>query len=140
MIANASTTASNIVSSNGAVTGGVRSLLRFEGLSIFAAATTAYVISGGNLWLFAALFFTPDLSFAFYTVGPRLGGAAYNFVHSYATALALGAIGWFAGTPLVWQLALILGAHAGLDRAVGYGLKYATAFNQTHLGRIGRDK
>ena len=61
-------------------------------------------------------------------------------MHSYATALALGAIGWFSGTPLLWQLAFILAAHAGFDRAMGYGLKYVTAFNQTHLGRIGRDK
>ena len=135
-----SNTVSAPLATNGAVTGGVRSLLRLEGLSIFAAATTAYILSGGNLWLFAALFFVPDLSFVFYTAGPRLGGLAYNAVHSYATALALGAIGWFSGTPLLWQLALILAAHAGFDRAMGYGLKYVTAFNQTHLGRIGRDK
>ena len=134
------TTLAAPTATNGAATGGVRALLRFEGLSIFAAATAAYVVSGGNLWLFAALFFAPDLTFAFYTISPRLGGLAYNFVHSYATALALGAIGWLTGTPLVWQLALILAAHAGFDRAMGYGLKYATAFNKTHLGRIGRDK
>lgn len=134
------TTPSALAPTNGAVTGGVRNLLRLEGLSIFAAATTAYVVSGGNLWLFAALFFSPDLTFAFYKLSPRIGGFAYNLVHSYATALALCAIGWLTATPLVWQLALILAAHAGFDRAVGYGLKYATAFNQTHLGRIGRDR
>jgi hypothetical protein len=27
-------------------------------------------------------------------------------------------------------------AHIGLDRAVGYGLKYPTAFGDTHLGRV----
>jgi hypothetical protein len=31
-------------------------------------------------------------------------------------------------------------AHVGLDRAVGYGLKLPTSFNDTHLGRIGRDR
>jgi Domain of unknown function (DUF4260) len=31
-----------------------------------------------------------------------------------------------------------LTAHIGLDRALGYGLKYSTAFGDTHLGRTGR--
>jgi hypothetical protein len=34
--------------------------------------------------------------------------------------------------------ALIWIAHIGIDRALGYGLKYATGFGDTHLGRIGR--
>ena len=33
--------------------------------------------------------------------------------------------------------ALIWIAHIGLDRALGYGLKYATGFGDTHLGHIG---
>jgi len=28
----------------------------------------------------------------------------------------------------------------GFDRVLGYGLKYATAFSDTHLGRIGRNR
>ena len=35
-------------------------------------------------------------------------------------------------------LALILLAHIAADRALGYGLKYATGFKDTHLGQIGR--
>lgn len=33
---------------------------------------------------------------------------------------------------------LIWSAHIGFDRALGYGLKYASGFGATHLGRIGR--
>jgi len=29
-------------------------------------------------------------------------------------------------------------AHIGFDRALGYGLKYASGFGFTHLGRIGK--
>ncbi len=29
-------------------------------------------------------------------------------------------------------------AHIGIDRALGYGLKYSLGFGFTHLGRIGR--
>jgi hypothetical protein len=34
------------------------------------------------------------------------------------------------------QVSLIWLAHIGLDRAVGYGLKYPTAFKETHLQRV----
>jgi hypothetical protein len=34
------------------------------------------------------------------------------------------------------QLALIWSAHIGIDRLLGYGLKYPTAFKETHLGRV----
>jgi hypothetical protein len=34
----------------------------------------------------------------------------------------------------------ILVAHVGMDRAAGYGLKLPTAFQDTHLGRIGKSK
>ena len=37
----------------------------------------------------------------------------------------------------VASLAFIWAAHAGFDRALCYGLKYATGFGHTHLGRIG---
>jgi hypothetical protein len=30
-------------------------------------------------------------------------------------------------------------AHIGIDRALGYGLKYSSGFPFTHLGRIGWD-
>jgi hypothetical protein len=38
---------------------------------------------------------------------------------------------------LMWP-ALIWLAHIGMDRSLGYGLKLPTAFQDTHLGRIGR--
>jgi hypothetical protein len=33
-------------------------------------------------------------------------------------------------------MALIWLAHIGVDRLLGYGLKYPTAFTDTHLGRV----
>jgi hypothetical protein len=35
-------------------------------------------------------------------------------------------------------VAIVWFAHIGLDRALGYGLKYADGFQHTHLGTIGR--
>jgi hypothetical protein len=92
---------------------------------------------GGHSWaLLAALFLLPDLSFAGYLAGPRAGAVAYNAMHSYVGPLAL-AIG-FAATGRPPVIALIWGAHIGFDRLLGYGLKYPSAFADTHLGPIGR--
>ncbi len=86
--------------------------------------------------MFAALFFAPDVSFAGCLAGPRFGAAIYNVAHSYLGPLILAATLLSLGTGLT--VALVWIAHVGFDRALGYGLKYPTAFGDTHLGRIGR--
>jgi hypothetical protein len=50
--------------------------------------------------------------------------------------IALATAGLFADADLLIQLALIWLGHIGLDRALGYGLKYPTAFKDTHLQRV----
>ena len=119
----------------GTAAGGVRALLRAEGLALAAAATTAYAHAGFSWGLFAALFLAPDLSFAAYLFGPKWGGAGYNLVHSTIAPLALGGLGLALGAPLFQAIALIALAHIGFDRALGYGLKYSAGFGATHLGR-----
>jgi hypothetical protein len=37
--------------------------------------------------------------------------------------------------PVLTLAALILGGHIGLDRLLGYGLKYPTAFKGSHIQR-----
>ena len=44
---------------------------------------------------------------------------------------------WLA-SPVALALGLIWIAHIGMDRMLGYGLKYASGFGDTHLGRIGQ--
>ena len=118
--------------------GGVRVLLQLEGLAAFAAAVALYAHLGFSWPLFAVLFLAPDLAMLAYFAGPRPGAAAYNLVHTYTAALALAFAGFFAGSPAAASLGLILIAHIGFDRTLGYGLKYATGFGDTHLGRAGR--
>lgn len=122
-----------------AVTGGPRLLLRLEGLALFAVATGAFAQTAQPWWLYAVLFFVPDLSFAAYAAGPRLGAALYNAFHSTIGPLALGFVGLLLSLPPVIGIAAIWAAHVGFDRVLGYGLKYATSFHDTHLGRIGRN-
>jgi hypothetical protein len=121
----------------GAVTGEVRTLLRIEGVMLFGAATLFYGTAGASWWLFAVLFLVPDLSFLAYLAGPRLGAIGYNALHATIGPLLLGLGSMVMHWSLAGSLALIWLAHIGIDRALGYGLKYASGFGLTHLGRIG---
>jgi hypothetical protein len=122
----------------GFTSGGVRLLLRLEGFAAFAVAVALYVHAGFSWPIFALLLLSPDLSMLAYLAGPRAGAAVYNLVHTYTLALALALAGFFGALPALVAAGLILVAHIGLDRALGYGLKYSTAFGDTHLGRSGR--
>lgn len=100
---------------------------------MFVAALAVYFTLDGPLWLLLVLGLAPDLSMVGYLAGPRVGSLAYNVVHAYALPLALGGAGvWFDST-LAIQVAAIWTAHIGIDRFVGYGLKYPTGFKHTHL-------
>jgi len=121
-----------------AVTGGLRTLLRLEGLALFGGMTLLYVVWDGSWWVYAVLFLAPDLSFAAYLAGPRAGAIVYNAAHSYLAPMALMTTGFAIDQPLVLSIAMIWLAHIGVDRALGYGLKYGAGFGFTHLGRIGK--
>jgi hypothetical protein len=113
-----------------------RLLLRIEGAAIFATAVAVYVHEGYAWWLLPLLALAPDLSMAGYLAGPRAGALAYDAAHTLTPPLALGVVGVLGDSDLAVQLALIWLAHIGADRALGYGLKYPTAFKDTHLQRV----
>jgi hypothetical protein len=117
--------------------GGVRRILRLEGAVLAAAALMAYTHIGASWWLFALLVLAPDLSFAAYVAGPRIGAVVYNLVHSTTGPVLLGTLAYLAGEVPLVAIALIWLFHIGIDRMLGYGLKYASGFVDTHLGRIG---
>ena len=120
------------------VTGGPRVLLRLEGFVLGFAAVLLYSAMNLSWWTFAALILAPDLSFVAYLAGARAGAIAYNAVHTTIVPGLLATMGYALGDPLLEGLALVWLAHIGFDRALGYGLKYANAFANTHLGPIGR--
>jgi hypothetical protein len=75
-----------------------------------------------------------------YLAGPVQGARAYNLVHSYVLPLLLIAASLFTAWPLLQAIGLIWTAHVGMDRALGYGLKLPSGFQDTHLGRIGKPR
>lgn len=111
-------------------------LLRLEGLAVVIAAMTLYAVNDYRWWVLALLLLAPDLSMIGYAFGPRVGAISYNVVHAYILPLALGIAGFLFGWPLALQLALIWLLHIGIDRAVGYGLKYSDDFKHTHLQAV----
>ncbi len=48
----------------------------------------------------------------------------------------LGTFGLLGESPVALVVALIWFAHIGMDRLVGYGLKYPTEAGETHLGLL----
>jgi hypothetical protein len=111
-------------------------LLRLEGLAVAAAAAVLYFHEDFGWILFVALILAPDLSFAGYAFGPKVGAIAYDSVHSEILPVALGAVGIVVESSGATKVALIWLAHIGADRLFGYGLKYPTAFKDTHLSRV----
>ena len=123
----------------GAVTGGLRTLVRLEGLTLFTGMTLLYAVWDGSWWVYFILFLAPDISFVGYLAGPKAGAVIYNAAHSYMAPMTLMTTGFALSAPLVLSIAMIWLAHIGFDRALGYGLKYFAGFGFTHLGRIGRN-
>ena len=113
-----------------------RLLLRLEGLAVFVAALVLYFDAGYGWLLLIVLALAPDLSMLGYLAGARIGSVSYDLVHTYVGPLALGVVGVLAGADTALQLALIWAAHIGADRLLGYGLKYPSAFKDTHLQRV----
>jgi len=111
-------------------------LLRLEGLAAFVTSAVLYDRHDGSwLWFFVFLL-APDLSALGFMAGSRVGTVTYNIAHTYALPVALGISGLLADSDLAVTAALIWTAHIGMDRAIGYGLKYPSGFKDTHLSRV----
>ena len=108
-------------------------ILRLEGLAVLGLTIVFYQMLDASWLLFALLFLTPDLSFLAYLHNTRTGTLAYNAVHTYIGPLLVGGASFVLQRELGVAIALIWLAHIGLDRLLGYGLKFPSAFKDTHL-------
>ena len=111
-------------------------LLRLEGGTLLAVSLILYGYTGGNWLLFALLILAPDLSALGYLAGNKIGAYTYNLFHIYLLPAILGMYGLLGANTLALQFALIWFAHIGADRLLGFGLKYPSAFKDTHLDRV----
>lgn len=113
-----------------------RTLLHAEGAALLGLSLYLYAWLGGNWLLFIALLFVPDIGMLGYARSTRLGALTYNLCHTEVVPAAVAFVGLGDANVALLSLALVWFAHIGLDRLLGFGLKYATAFRDTHLGRV----
>jgi uncharacterized protein DUF4260 len=118
----------------------VKWILRIESAAIGIVGVVVYLSLGGPPLLLIPALLAPDLSALGYLAGPRVGAVTYNLVHNWALPAALTLLAILGHTLWPLQVAAIVAAHVGFDRALGYGLKLPTSFQDTHLGRIGRNR
>ncbi len=116
----------------------MKTLLRLEELLMFAFALFLFSGLDSSWGLFALLFFAPDLSMIGYLINPRLGAWTYNLVHHKGLGITLYVLSVLLPAPWLTFTGILLFAHSSFDRIFGYGLKHEDAFQNTHLGRIGR--
>ena len=110
--------------------------LKLEGAAAMIASGVAFqALDGSWLW-FAVFFLVPDLFMLGYLKDLRVGALVYNLAHTYiGPSLLLGA--WLISPQVEFlRIATVWTAHIGLDRMLGYGLKYPTAFKDTRLHRV----
>jgi len=110
-------------------------LLRAEALCVLSASCGAYHLLFPHHWvMFACLFLLPDLSLLTYARGPNaLASIVYNLIHSYVLPALLGILAVLFTSALLGEMSLIWIGHISLDRVLGYGLKYPTSFQFTHM-------
>jgi hypothetical protein len=113
-----------------------RWLLHLEGAGILVLALVLYRAGHFHWWLFGALLLAPDLAMLGYLANVRTGAALYNLAHTEIGPILLLVIAIFAPLLVLEPYALIWFAHLGMDRMLGYGLKYPTQFRDTHLQRV----
>ncbi|NIM50913.1 MAG: DUF4260 family protein [Gemmatimonadales bacterium] len=111
-------------------------LLHVEGAAVLVVSLLLYREVGASWWMFVLLILAPDLSILGYLAGSRVGAVTYNVVHTYALPAVLFAAGFITEAGLMMGIALIWGAHIGVDRLLGFGLKYPAGFRPTHLQRV----
>ena len=110
-------------------------ILRLEGGLVLAFVVFGYhLLQASWLWFFLLLL-VPDVFMVGYVWGSRLGGTVYNVGHTYLLPGLLVALGMATGTAVLLHGAAIWTAHIGMDRMLGFGLKYPTGFKDTHLQR-----
>jgi hypothetical protein len=116
----------------------MKNLLRLEELLLFALALFLFSQLDYGWGWYALLFLAPDLSMVGYLANPQVGARTYNLIHHKGIAVAVYVLGYLFSVPWLMFTGTLLLGHSSLDRVFGYGLKYSDAFQNTHLGRIGR--
>lgn len=111
-------------------------LLHIEGFAALLLSVYFYGINDFSWGLFFLLLLVPDISMLGYLFNIKVGAVLYNVFHTYSLSICIIIVGLFLSNQMILAIGLIWSAHIGMDRTIGYGLKYPTDFKDTHLNRV----
>ncbi|SET18837.1 protein of unknown function [Salinibacillus kushneri] len=111
-------------------------LLHTEGFAVLALSVYFYEYSQFSWVLFFILLLAPDISMLGYLLNNKVGAILYNLFHTYSLSIGFIICGIVLFNSTLLAIGLIWSAHIGMDRMIGYGLKYPAEFKDTHLNRV----
>lgn len=111
-------------------------IIHLEGNIVLIAAIYIYALNEFSWLIFLLLFLAPDVSMLAYLINNHIGARVYNLFHTYIVSISLILIGNFLKLDVLLMIGLIWTAHIGMDRMLGYGLKYKTSFKDTHIQKL----
>lgn len=113
-----------------------KKIIHLEGVIVLIAAIYIYALNGFSWLIFLLLLLVPDVSMLAYLINNHIGAQVYNLFHTYIVSILLILIGVFLKSDVPLMIGLIWTAHIGMDRLLGYGLKYKTGFKDTHIQKL----
>lgn len=78
----------------------------------------------------------PDISMIGYLIDKKLGAIIYNSVHNYILPFLIFLVGIHVENPYILLAAIVLMGHVGMDRMLGFGLKYPSNFKNAHTQKL----
>lgn len=111
-------------------------LIKIEGFMVLLVGIYLYFSTENHWALFLLLLLVPDISMIGYAINERIGARVYNAAHTYTVPLLLLIAGQLSSIESLTLISFIWLAHIGMDRMMGYGLKYESNFKETHLQRL----
>lgn len=114
----------------------MKSILKLEEFAMFGLGIFAFNQLDFAWWWFLILILTPDLGMFGYLINSKIGAWTYNVFHHKGLAILIYFTGIYLANDILQLTGIILFSHSALDRVFGYGLKYESSFNDTHLGPL----
>lgn len=103
-------------------------LLHIEGLVVLVLSIYFYFHLQFSWIVFVSLLLAPDLSALGYLKNVKFGSVLYNIFHTYTIPVVIILCGLLTHNSNALMISLIWVSHIGMDRMLGYGLKYPTKF------------
>ncbi|WP_347553124.1 DUF4260 domain-containing protein (plasmid) [Pseudalkalibacillus hwajinpoensis] len=111
-------------------------LLHIEGVIVLIISLYFYAQVGFSWWVFFFFLLIPDLSMLGYLVNSKAGSITYNIFHSYILPGLFVMGGMILDYNMMFASGLVWVAHIGMDRSIGFGLKYSSNTKVTHLQKV----